>query len=87
MGYILPIPHFQYRQYRERVDNESSESYSSVDAVERVSFKKVLDDNFDSSVQGENPSRSENSRQREHDAFQVHLAKISGKGIQFNEIV
>ncbi|KAB7705017.1 hypothetical protein F9802_15775 [Bacillus aerolatus] len=87
MGYILPIPQYQYSQYRERVVNELGDSYSSIDPVERVSFKKILDNSSDASMASNDRTRAQLSKKKEYEAFQAHLAKISGKGIQINKYV
>lgn len=86
MGYILPISQYQYNQYQERVVNHTGDSYSSIDPVERVSFKKILDNTSDASMAGDDRTEARLSKKKEYEAFQVHAAKISGKGIQINTL-
>ncbi len=84
MSYLLPIPHYQYRDYRERVFNETSTSAASVEQVEKVTFEKVIRDQADPQISAEERRKK---RQREHEAFRVHLAQISGKGFEIDQLV
>jgi hypothetical protein len=86
LGYILPIPHFQYTHYRERVANENAGRSFGVEPVESSSFKKILDNNFAPNEQSEEPEEMGFSRQKQQEAFQAHLAKISGKGLLINKL-
>lgn len=82
MGYIMPIPQYQYNDYRERVLNETSMGYSSVDPAEKVTFDKVLRDRSEPQMSLEEQRKK---RQNEHEAFRVHMAQISGKGFEIDK--
>jgi hypothetical protein len=84
MGYVLPIPQYQYNQYRERVLNESSGSDSSIDPTAKVSFDKILRDRAEPQMSLEERRKK---RESEHEAFRVHLAQISGKGFEIDQLV
>ncbi|KZR59126.1 hypothetical protein [Pseudobacillus badius] len=86
MGYILPIPHYQYSQYRERVVNHAGDRYSSIEPVERVSFSKILDNSSDASMAADDRTEARLSKKKEYEAFQLHAAKVSGKGIFVNKL-
>lgn len=85
MGYILPIQQYQYNQYQERVVNHVGDSYSSIDPVERVSFSKILDNSSDAAMASDDRTEARLSKKKEYEAFQVHMAKISGKGVQIDK--
>lgn len=83
MSYILPIPQFQYNDYRERVINETSDGYSYADAVSKVSFDKILQDRPEPQMTSEEQRRK---RESEHEAFRVHMAQMSGRGVEINKL-
>ncbi|OES43909.1 hypothetical protein [Domibacillus iocasae] len=83
MGYIMPIPQYQYNDYRERVLNETSMGYSSVNSAEKVTFDKVLRDRSEPQMSLEEQRKK---RQNEHEAFRVHMAQISGKGFEIDKL-
>ncbi len=83
MSYVLPIPQYQYNQYRERVLNESSKGGSSIDSVAKVSFDKILHDWDEPQMNVEERMKK---RQHEQEAFRVHLAQISGKGFEIDQL-
>ncbi|MFK2825787.1 hypothetical protein QYG89_08905 [Bacillus sp. B190/17] len=87
MGYILPITHYQYSQYQERIVNSAGNRYSLIGSVERISFKKANDGYPDPYTASDHRTGARLSKKKEHEAFQVHLAKISGKGVHINKTV
>lgn len=82
MGYVLPIPQYQYNDYKERVIQSTKSRYAYVDAVQPI----TLDAQAGRSEVDESREERLAKRRREHEAFQVHLAKISGKGVQLDEL-
>lgn len=84
MGYVLPIPQYQYNHYRERVLNESSRGHSYIDPVAKVSFDKILRDRTEPQMSIEEERKK---RQDEHEAFRVHVAQISRKGFEIDQRV
>lgn len=85
MGYILPIPQFQYNDYRERVLNEATVGYAPIDPTSKVTFEKVLQDRTEPQVQL-STEEIRRKRQSEHEAFRVHMAQISGRGIEIDRL-
>lgn len=83
MSYILPIPQFQYNDYRERVLNETNVGRTPIDPTSKVTFEKVLRDHSDPQMNMEEQRRK---RQSEHEAFRVHMAQISGKGFEIDQL-
>ncbi|OMP67075.1 hypothetical protein [Domibacillus epiphyticus] len=83
MSYILPIPQYQYIGYRERVFNEADDGYSNVDSTSKVTFDKVLQERTEPEMSSEERRKK---RENEHEAFRVHLAQISGKGFEIDEL-
>lgn len=83
MSYILPIPQFQYNDYRERVLNETTVGRTPVDPTSKVTFEKVLRDQSDPQMNMEEQRRK---RQSEHEAFRVHMAQVSGKGFEIDQL-
>lgn len=83
MGYVLPIPQYQYNDYRERVLNEASIGYSYIDPASKVTFDKVLRDRSEPQMTLEERRKK---RQSEHEAFRFHTAKISGKGFEIDKL-
>ncbi|WP_046175360.1 hypothetical protein [Domibacillus indicus] len=81
MSYILPIPQYQYVDYRERVINETSTGYSSIDPAAKVTFDKVLRDGSEPQMSLEERRKK---RQSEHEAFRVHMAQLSGRGFEID---
>ncbi|MGM7636158.1 hypothetical protein [Bacillus sp. Hm123] len=82
MGYILPIPNYQYQQYRERVVKAHEVNYSFIDPVQKSVFQKALEER-------ENPSHNANpneAKRKNYNPFEAQLAKISGKGMQLNKL-
>ncbi|OZI13042.1 hypothetical protein CEW92_03400 [Bacillaceae bacterium SAS-127] len=82
MGYILPIPNYQYQQYRERVVKAHEVNYSFIDPVQKSVFQKALDERA-------NPNHNANpnaAKRKSYDPFEAQLAKISGKGMQLNKL-
>lgn len=82
MGYVLPIPQYQYNDYKERVIQGTKSRYAYVDAVQPV----ALDAQASRSEMDESREERLAKRRREQEAFHVHLAKISGKGVQLDEL-
>ncbi|WP_203362016.1 hypothetical protein [Bacillus sp. REN10] len=83
MSYILPIPNYQYQQYRERVVKAHEAGYAVIDPVQKVAFQKALD----SGVHWPDAKASPNAAKREsYDRFEAQLAKISGKGMKLNKL-
>ncbi|HZG72062.1 MAG TPA: hypothetical protein VEY51_11060 [Chondromyces sp.] len=90
MGYIMPIPHFQYRQYQERVINNTSDT-TAIERVQKVSrresFEEVLKGTENDFVE---PYRKENGQQdnrKAHEAFQLQMKRFSGEGILFQRTI
>lgn len=83
MSYILPIPQFQYSDYRERVLNETTVGRTPIDPTSKVTFEKVLRDQPDPQMNMEEQRRK---RQSEHEAFRVHMAQVSGKGLEIDQL-
>ncbi|OLN23858.1 hypothetical protein BTO30_02645 [Domibacillus antri] len=83
MGYVLPIPQYQYMDYRERVFNEMSSGYSYIDPAAKVTFDKILQNRSEPEMSLEERRKK---RENEHEAFRVHLAQISGKGIEIDKL-
>jgi len=83
MSYILPIPQFQYNDYRERVLNETTVGRTPIDPTSKVTFEKVLRDQSDPQMNMEEQRRK---RQSEHEAFRVHMAQVSGKGFEIDQL-
>ena len=83
MSYILPITQYQYNDYRERVFNETSTGFSSVDPASKVTFDKVLRDGSEPQMSLEEHRKK---RQDEHEAFRIHIAQISGKGFEIDQL-
>lgn len=83
MSYILPIPQFQYNDYRERVLNEATAGRTPIDPASKVTFEKVLRDQSDPQMNMEEQRRK---RQSEHEAFRVHMAQVSGKGFEIDQL-
>lgn len=83
MSYVLPIPQYQYSQYRERVLNESNKGSSYIESVAKVSFNKILRDQDEPQMSVEERMKK---RQHEHEAFRIHLAQISRKGFQIDQL-
>ncbi|MGG3449569.1 hypothetical protein [Domibacillus aminovorans] len=83
MGYVLPIPQYQYSHYRERVLNESSRGDTYIGPAAKVSFDKILRDRAEPQMSVEERRKK---RQHEHEAFRVHLAQISRKGFEIDKL-
>lgn len=83
MSYILPIPNYQYSDYRERVLNETKARDRYVDPAEKPTFDQLLNVQNDSSSGLE--ERREKRHQADYEAFRIQLAKTSGKGVQIDQ--
>lgn len=75
MGYIMPIPQYQYNDYRERVLNETSMGYSSVDPAEKVTFDKVLRDRSEPQMSLEEQRKNAKVNMR-HSAYIWHKLAV-----------
>ncbi|WP_100330612.1 hypothetical protein [Bacillus xiapuensis] len=82
MGYILPVPHYQYQQYQGRMISERRENYASIDQVERLHFRQALESQ---EQEARNPKAKQLSSQQQHEAFQMYAASIIGKGMQVDQ--
>ncbi|WP_050182197.1 hypothetical protein [Domibacillus robiginosus] len=85
MSYILPIPQFQYNDYRERVLNETTAGYAPIDPASKVTFEKVMRDRSEPETQL-SIEEQRKKRQSEHEAFRVHMAQISGRGVTIDHL-
>ncbi|WP_100403297.1 hypothetical protein [Bacillus sp. FJAT-42315] len=83
MGYILPIPNYQYQQYRERVVKAHEVNYSFIDPVQKAAFQKELDERENVPSHNANPNAA---KRKSYNPFEAQLAKISGKGMQLNKL-
>ncbi|KKB38088.1 hypothetical protein QY97_03463 [Bacillus thermotolerans] len=87
MGYILPVPQYQYIQYRERVTNDTGRRYSQVSPIEKADFKEALDQQrYAASITPEKQTSPRRlPKKKQHELFHKHLAKFSGKGERLDQ--
>lgn len=77
MGYILPIPHYQYQDYQGRVAAASYSNYARIASAREVSFDSVLRE-----------KTADKNRQKHTQSgrtFRAQLAQASMEGTLFDE--
>ncbi|MEI2665024.1 hypothetical protein [Rossellomorea sp. LJF3] len=90
MGYIAPIPHYQYKQYQEReikVDKHHF-SFFPIQPIKPLKNKSQAhpegaDEHVPHSIQGKAPYE----KLRKSSIPSTLLAQLTGKGKHFNEYV
>ena len=81
MGYILPLPHYQYEDYQKRV-RENKQDHFHIDKL----FKVMLDPQHEAKEQHIMQKQTGKTAVGKAQAEKAY-AKITGKGMRFNESV
>jgi hypothetical protein len=90
MGYIAPVPHYQYMQYAEREANKDYDPFTFT-PVNRIRPLFNEDDQQQNQSIESNHQQEESRQRRKYKKTEAvsagFLAKITGKGKYINEYV
>jgi hypothetical protein len=88
MGYIAPVPHFQYMQYAEREVSKDYDPFTFM-PVSRIRPLVNEDEQYDGDLSGENMVnvRGQKRSSKSEPLLEEFLADITGKGKYINEYV